>query len=35
MRRLSARLSPWGARGTLVAGDNDGELAVWDVPAAR
>jgi WD40 repeat protein len=24
----------WGAGATLVAGDNDGALAVWDVPAA-
>jgi Cu/Ag efflux protein CusF/outer membrane protein assembly factor BamB len=33
--RATIGVLAWGAGGTLVAGDNDGELAVWDVPAAR
>ncbi len=30
--RATVSVLAWGAGGTLVSGDNDGELAVWDVP---
>ncbi len=33
--RATVGVLAWGAGATLVAGDNDGQLAVWDVPAAR
>ena len=33
--RASVNVLAWGAGATLVSGDTDGELAVWDVPDAR
>jgi WD40 repeat protein len=30
--RANVAALAWGAGPTLVSGDNDGELAVWDVP---
>jgi WD40 repeat protein/Cu/Ag efflux protein CusF len=33
--RATIGVLAWGAGATLVAGDNDSELAFWDIPAAR